>query len=446
MAAKADATLDGPTHVWDSILVGGARRSFIAFYPPASGDPTGLVIFLHYLGGLASQWSDALHLAELTQSLGFVAICPQAEVRALPDRLARLTAGNATKTYWRAFPGFGYGFRANDGVEDLDFLEALVEWANARAVIPPRRTFLLGCSNGGSLAYRVACERPARFDGIAVLSQQFAEDGFDNPGRRNGVALHGGARSALAGGRRCEPSKSLPLWTATGTEDQYYGATARPSWENYSRAVLGCREVQVRKESCREMGGCSRSGGEGTLTRSRFCTGNWSHVCDGTDISAAILAAWTFWVPPLADAAPADLVGRLRGSSMSWRSGNRTFGLHGAALVWTKVFHCGRRRCRMNSTTCEADPTCRATIACAEGCGMPGTRRFARCYEHRCVCERLRCAGNVPCVCPRTGDSASSPSGRIPANLVPGQTNAAALALFDCLRQTCDGIGRTEGA
>ena len=129
-------------NVWDSLVVGGVRRQFLAFYPPIDRDPNGLAILLHVLGATASNWCRQEVVRELTRE-GVLVVCPQAMERKLhgPDG-----ADAASTTYWRAFAGHGYGFDAHDGTEDLDFLDAIKEWAASRAVVPASRAFLFGCS------------------------------------------------------------------------------------------------------------------------------------------------------------------------------------------------------------------------------------------------------------------------------------------------------------
>ena len=430
-------SVDPAPHAWDSIMVDGNRRMFQAFYPPANADPTGLVIFLHFLGGRASQWCSSLHVEELTLSLGFVAICPQAEERSMRGRLHK-QLGNGTKSYWRAFSGRGYGGQqSNDGTADLDFLDALVNWASERSFLPANRVFLFGCSNGGSMAYRVACQRPEKFNGIGVIAQEFTEAGFEMSSHNKLVSQSANDWSASAD--RCAPTKPLSLWSAVGTADPYYGTTASASWKRFSHGVLGCTgAVTSTREDydlrvmgvnhsvdCLAHSACTKHRVE---TRSRFCSGGWGHRCHGGNMHRAVQAAWEFWVE-----AP-------RSAGMERRS-PKGHNSTSAGMVWTKTSHCGRRRCRAKSQACEASSTCSATYACAVDCGMPGTRKFARCFEEKCTCKKLSPGSCTDAI----GAPAANRTGKNPSNMVPGQTDATALAYFSCLQKNCEGIGRTNG-
>lgn len=363
----------------------------MAYYPPPSQTPTGLVVLLHELSANAAAWCSDIGVPEYTHALGFVALCPQA----LDDE--RL--GNMS--YWRAWPQAGYGFHANDGPEDLDFLEALIEWAHGRTAIPPHRTFIMGCSNGGSLAYRLACERPHHFDGVAVFCQEWFDPALGWNVRQAPVGVRAGVDDD-----RCSPARVLPIWAGMGSADEHYNTTAKRAWLSHSQDVLHCSDAvhEVDRQShCKERRVCGaranpRVGGSDDMhVRSRFCYyAAVSHACTallGIDHHQALVAAWNFLSQPqisheIRVRAPQRSHGdetRVKAFSPSTPAILRRADqppsppFSSSSLVWIKVAHCSRRRCGSFHTACSSEPTCNAAWQCVERCSyehMVGTRTF----------------------------------------------------------------------
>jgi polyhydroxybutyrate depolymerase len=80
-----------------------------------------------------------------------------------------------------------YPARALD-IDDTAFTIALVEQAMARHGINPARVYVIGYSNGGHLAFRLALEMPQRFAGLAAIAANLPTD--DNSiCRSTGVAV-----------------------------------------------------------------------------------------------------------------------------------------------------------------------------------------------------------------------------------------------------------------
>jgi polyhydroxybutyrate depolymerase len=87
------------------------------------------------------------------------------------DILAYATANEAEFVYpvaiaesWNAVTCCGLA--ATDNVNDLAFLQALVPRVNPGGA---RKVYVVGYSNGARMAYRVACDDPALFDGYAMV-------------------------------------------------------------------------------------------------------------------------------------------------------------------------------------------------------------------------------------------------------------------------------------
>ncbi|MBZ0294909.1 MAG: hypothetical protein K8L99_20270, partial [Anaerolineae bacterium] len=61
------------------------------------------------------------------------------------------------------------GFSAVTDVNDLQFISDLIDELSATYDIDTERIYLVGLGGGGSMAYRLACELPERFAGVAVV-------------------------------------------------------------------------------------------------------------------------------------------------------------------------------------------------------------------------------------------------------------------------------------
>jgi poly(3-hydroxybutyrate) depolymerase len=93
-------------------------------------------------------------------------------------------------------------------VDDVAFVDALVRRIRRRHRIDPRRISAVGFSNGGFLAYRLACERARTFSSVAVVAT---------------TDLHGGCRPA----RRSRCSTCMRA-TTRACRSTAAGFSARP--------------------------------------------------------------------------------------------------------------------------------------------------------------------------------------------------------------------------
>ncbi|MEH1016964.1 PHB depolymerase family esterase [Micromonospora sp. CPCC 206060] len=136
-----------------SITVAGRERTF-RLYRPAKlslSAPVPLVVMLHGALGNGRQAEMAYGWNAAAEREGFVV--------AYPDGLHRSWAVSAHCC----------GRPAHDGVDDVAFIVATVADISAKLSIDPNRTYAAGISNGGMLAYRLACENTT-FAAIGVVA------------------------------------------------------------------------------------------------------------------------------------------------------------------------------------------------------------------------------------------------------------------------------------
>lgn len=101
------------------------------------------------------------------------------------------------------------GRTRRDGIDDVGFLLALVDELAARGGIDPARVYVVGMSNGATMAGRLAWERPDRVAAIAQVAGTVATAVAAGPPPRTPVRIlqiHGTAdRSAPYAGGRARP-------------------------------------------------------------------------------------------------------------------------------------------------------------------------------------------------------------------------------------------------
>jgi polyhydroxybutyrate depolymerase len=131
------------------IAVGGLGRSYLVLRPSVSRGPLPVLVVLH--GRLATPQQEA-------QRTGFPSVTGPAVVV--------YPAGYGTS--WNAGACCGLAHAA--GVDDVDFIAAVVRQVlSSEPDVSPRTVFLAGYSNGGKLAYRLACAEPQLFTAVAAV-------------------------------------------------------------------------------------------------------------------------------------------------------------------------------------------------------------------------------------------------------------------------------------
>lgn len=149
----------------DTVLAAGERqgpfgRTYRLFVPSAArgkGEPLPLVIALH--GGVAT----ARIFAEQT---GFSEVAEENDFFVLyPNGIGMLSAFR----HWNA--GWCCATAAKNGVDDVGYIERVLGQVASSWPIDRDRVFVVGYSNGGMLAHKVALEwGPERVAGLAVFA------------------------------------------------------------------------------------------------------------------------------------------------------------------------------------------------------------------------------------------------------------------------------------
>lgn len=123
-----------------TLRVGGAARTFHAYRPARLPSPAPLVVMLHGGFGNGKQAQRTYGWDAAADAGGFVV--------AYPDGIRRA---------WSVGGGC-CGRPGRDAVDDVGFLTAMVGDIQRKVPIDTKRIYATGVSNGGFMAYRLACD------------------------------------------------------------------------------------------------------------------------------------------------------------------------------------------------------------------------------------------------------------------------------------------------
>ncbi len=149
----------------------GLERNYLLHLPPVlKGDaPLPLVVALHGRGGSAEQFSRDDGFNRLADRDGVAVVYP-----------------NAIDNEWedgREKPG------PPRDIDDVGFLEALIDHLIITYNLNPARVYMTGSSNGAMMTYRFACERGDRLAAIAPVIGSIPEMVAENCGVASVPAL-----------------------------------------------------------------------------------------------------------------------------------------------------------------------------------------------------------------------------------------------------------------
>jgi polyhydroxybutyrate depolymerase len=150
----------------------GLQRTYILHLPPglSTTTPVPLLIALHGGGGNGAQFEANSGFDALADQYGFVVVYPDGTSRAAQGPLSNLETWNG---------GACCGSASADGVDDVAFISQLIDALTARYSIDATQIFAAGHSNGGILAYRLACELAGKIVAVGVQSAALEIDTCD---------------------------------------------------------------------------------------------------------------------------------------------------------------------------------------------------------------------------------------------------------------------------
>jgi len=161
-------------------------RSVLLYVPTSrqSGVPAALVVVLHGYSGEAVGAVEFFGLRSLADQRGFVIAAPQG------------TADSEGRTFWNASQAC-CNFQGST-VDDSGYLSRVIATVVSTQRIDPSRVYVVGHSNGGFMAYRLACDHADQVAAIASLAGAMDVDAECEPTESVSVLqIHGTADNAI---------------------------------------------------------------------------------------------------------------------------------------------------------------------------------------------------------------------------------------------------------
>jgi polyhydroxybutyrate depolymerase len=139
-------------------------RTYLVHVPPSydGSQPAAVVLILHGGGTNAKTMVRFCGLNGTADRGGFLAVYPSG------------TGRNPNWLTWNGGSCCGDAMRQN--IDDVGFIRALLDDLAGEAEIDVNRVYATGMSNGGMMAYRLACELSDRFAAIASVSGPMTVD------------------------------------------------------------------------------------------------------------------------------------------------------------------------------------------------------------------------------------------------------------------------------
>jgi polyhydroxybutyrate depolymerase len=142
-----------------SLSVSGRERSYLVHVPGtlAAAKPAPVVLILHGGGGNAQSVEEMSNYDAESDASGFLAVYPNGTGR-LQGVLLTWNAGTCC------------GYAQSEGVDDVEFIRAVIEDLAGLTPIDRHRIYATGMSNGAIMSYRLACELSDEIAAIAPVS------------------------------------------------------------------------------------------------------------------------------------------------------------------------------------------------------------------------------------------------------------------------------------
>lgn len=236
--------LAGATRPSDDVVhqltVGGRVRTYRVHEPPRTTRrvPLPVVLVLHGDKSSASRIRRVSRFDDTADAAGFLAV--------YPDGTGWM---DVPLRSWNAGTCCGYAMNAQ--VDDVAFFRALLDDLAHRYPMDPRRVYVTGMSNGGMMAYRLACEMSDRIAAVAAVAGAMTSSPCSPSGPVSVMIVHGtddvyvpyrGGRSHFTGDERRDPSveDAVSFWTRQN------GCLREPDTVRVGHAVrtryAGCRD------------------------------------------------------------------------------------------------------------------------------------------------------------------------------------------------------------
>lgn len=132
-----------PASASNSFTVGGDRPVTVNL-PDSLANPAPLLILLHSASTSGAHQENYMHLGPVAKKKGLIYIAPDGTVN--PEG----------KRFWNASKSCCNKYKQE--VDDVAYINSLIEEINAKTPVDPKRIYLIGHSNGAFMSFTFACK------------------------------------------------------------------------------------------------------------------------------------------------------------------------------------------------------------------------------------------------------------------------------------------------
>ena len=242
----AVATAAGAATIERTVAVDGRERSYEVDVPARAAPPGGwpVVLVFHGGGGTAAGARTQSRMTAKGGAEGFVAVYPQGS-GGIAGKLRTWNAGTCC------------GWAMQHHVDETAFVAALLDDLATVAAIDATRVYATGISNGGMMAYQVACTLSGRVAAIAVVAGEMTMSASE-----------------------CRPTRPVPVLVIHGTADRNLpidgGPGARAVAVHEVRSVAAAIDFWRTYNRCTDAPATDRNG---AVARTRY-----SRCGDGSEV------------------------------------------------------------------------------------------------------------------------------------------------------------------
>ena len=165
---------------WYDIYYGGILRSYYVAYPNNFSDPSGLIVNMHGFGGNASSQVSGTQMNAYAHPHNLAVVYPQG------------INSSIGSTSWNV--GTFWDFNSQD---DVGFIGAVIDDVASNFQIDLNRVYACGYSNGGYMAYELACDLSDKITAFGSVAGNFM----------------------LNVDQECDSSREVPIIHIHGTND-----------------------------------------------------------------------------------------------------------------------------------------------------------------------------------------------------------------------------------
>ena len=149
------------------------NREYIYYHASSALPNCPLVMVFHGYSGDAQGIMDYSQFNALAEEFGFAVCYPQ----------GTLDGSNTT------FFNVGYDFQTNQTVDDVAFVESLVDSLQDMYSLSEQDVFSTGMSNGGDFSYMLACQASETFKAVAPVAGMIMQEIMDDCNPLNEVSI-----------------------------------------------------------------------------------------------------------------------------------------------------------------------------------------------------------------------------------------------------------------